>query len=124
MPSKSPRKILIVDPATGNGGHLRDLVRQAGWVPVCAAGEDAIERAKAERPAVVLMDLVLPPVDGYEVCRQFRADQATRHIPVIVVSGRAQKADQLWARMQGASDLVSKPCDVDGLLGAIRIALF
>jgi len=117
-------KILIVGHSADDAANLEALVSAAGFAPIRAGtGSDALERAKAEVPDVILIDVVAPPTDGYETCRELQADVAVRHIPVIVVSSRNQKADQLWARLQGASNLVPKPCAADELVGAIRSAL-
>jgi twitching motility two-component system response regulator PilH len=118
----SPR-VLIVGHSTDDAATLEAVVSAAGFAPIRAAtGADAIERARAEIPDVILIDVVAPPTDGYETCRDLQADVAIRHIPVIVVSTRNQKADQLWARLQGASNLLPKPCATDELVDAIRNA--
>lgn len=117
-------KVLIVGHSADEAAKLEAVVSAAGFAPISArAGTDAIERARAETPALILIDVVTPPIDGYETCRELQADVAIRHIPVIVVSTKNQKADQLWARLQGASNLVAKPCAPDELVGAIRNAL-
>lgn len=118
------KKILIVDDSAAEVANLKAIVSEAGWVPVCAtSGPEAVERARAERPHAILMDLIMPGMDGYEVIRQLQADAATKRIPVIVVSTKNQKADHLWARMQGASNLVGKPYSRDQLVGAIQTVL-
>ncbi|MGH8030552.1 MAG: response regulator, partial [Arenimonas sp.] len=77
----------------------------------------------SETPDLILIDVVTPPTDGYETCRELQADVAIRHIPVIVVSSRNQMTDQLWARLQGACNLLPSPCGAEELVGAIRSAL-
>ena len=120
----SKPKILIVGHSAGDAANLEAVVSAAGFAPIrAAAGAEAVERARAEVPDVILIDVVAPPTDGYETCRDLQADVAIRHIPVIVVSTRNHKSDQLWARLQGASNLVPKPCAADELVGAIRNAL-
>jgi twitching motility two-component system response regulator PilH len=120
----SSRKILIVGDAAVEAANLEALLCEAGYTPIYApAGPEAIERARTERPDLILIDIVVPPVDGYETCRDLQADVAVRHIPVIAVSTRSRQADQLWARLQGASNLVAKPCSPAQLVGAIRNAL-
>jgi CheY-like chemotaxis protein len=122
-PMSNP-KVLIVGHSADDAANLEAVVSAAGFAPIRAgAGADAIARAKAEVPDVILVEVVVPPTDGYETCRELQADVAIRHIPVIVVSTRNQKADQLWARLQGASNLVPKPCAADELVDAIRNAL-
>lgn len=118
------KKILIVDDSAAEVANLKAIVSEAGWMPVCAmSGAEAVTRAKAERPHLILMDVIMPGMDGYEAVRQLQADLATKHIPVIIVSTKNQKADHLWARMQGASTLVGKPYSRDELVGAIQTVL-
>lgn len=120
---KAPR-ILIVDESQARAEQLEATLRQAGFEPVRASpGDDALERARAERPNLILVNVVIPEADGYELCRELRSDRAVRHIPVIAVASPRTQADQLWARMQGASDLVNEPYSAEQLLGAIRTAL-
>lgn len=120
----STRKILIVGDPMVDAASLEAAVRGAGFAAIYASpGTDAVERARAEGPDVIVIDVVVPPTDGYETCRELQADGAIRHIPVIVVSTRHRQADQLWARLQGACDLVAKPCSPEQLVGAIRNAL-
>ncbi|MGQ0587637.1 MAG: response regulator [Gammaproteobacteria bacterium] len=118
----STPKILIVDDSDTRAARLEAIVRDAGFTPV-HAGSDALERARAERPDLILLNVVIPEADGYEVCRELRQDRAVRHIPVIAVATPRSQADQLWARMQGASDVVSAPYSIEQLIGAIRTAL-
>ena len=115
-------KILIVDDSDSRAARLDAIVREAGYTPV-HAGNDVLERARAERPDLILLNVVVPEVDGYEVCRELRNDRAVRHIPVIAVASPRTQSDQLWARMQGASDVVGQSDPVEQLLGAIRTAL-
>jgi twitching motility two-component system response regulator PilH len=117
-------KILIVGHSADDAATLEAVVSAAGFAPIrAAAGADAVQRAKSEIPDVIVIDVVAPPTDGYETCRDLQSDVAVRHIPVIVVATRSEKADQLWARLQGASNVVPKPCAADELVGAIRNAL-
>src|SRR5689334_21100760 len=118
-------KILIVDESPARAERLAAIVREAGFDVVRAAGGgDAVDRARAERPDLILVDVVPPQVDGYEVCRELRSDRAVRHIPLIAVAAaRGTEAEPLWARMQGASDFVDATYTAEKLLGAIRTAL-
>lgn len=117
-------KILIVDESPDRAERLELICRKAGFDVVRAkTGDDAVERARLERPDLILVDVVVPEADGYEVCRELRGDQTVRHIPLIAVATTRTEADPLWARMQGASDFVPTPYSAEQLLGAIRTAL-
>jgi twitching motility two-component system response regulator PilH len=118
-------KVLIVEDSPARGEQLAALVQEAGFaVARVGRGQDIVERARAERPDLVLLDLVAPPTDGYEACRELRGDPAVRHIPLIVVAPMPSPlADPLWARLQGASDFTGPEKSPDHLLASIRTAL-
>ena len=118
----STPKILIVDDSDIRAARLHAIVRDAGYLPR-PAGHDVLERARAERPDLILLHVELPATDGYELCRALRNDQAVRHIPLLTIVAVRGQADQLWARMQGASGVVDSPPSAERLLGAIRTAL-
>ncbi len=79
-------------------------------------GADAVSKAKSEKPDVIFMDIVMDGMDGFAACRSLRDNPDTKHIPVIVVSSKQQKADRVWAQMQGAKDLIGKPYDAKEVL--------
>lgn len=117
------RTILIVDDSSAEIANLRAIVTEAGWAAITAnSGREAVDRAKSEKPHVILMDIVMPEMDGYEACRALQADPATKAIPIVMVSTKNQKADQLWARMQGARSLVGKPYSKGDIIDAIKAA--
>jgi twitching motility two-component system response regulator PilH len=104
------KKILIVDDSAAEMAMMKSIVMEAGFLPITAVtGREGVEKAKAETPNLILMDIVMPDVDGYEAARQLTVDAATKNIPIVMVSTKNQKADQMWAKMQGAKALVGKP---------------
>jgi twitching motility two-component system response regulator PilH len=114
-------KILIVDDSSAELANLKAIVVDAGHFPVMINdGAQALERAKVEKPDLIFMDIVMPGVDGYEACRQLLGDPATKGIPVVMVSSKKQKADQLWAKMQGAHSLIGKPYTKEDILATIK----
>ena len=124
-------KLLVVDDSVTERDYLRDLLVKAGHVVVTAAsGRQAVALAQSERPNLVFMDIVMDDVDGFHATRSLREDPVTQGIPVVVVSSRNQKADKLWAQLQGAKGYVIKPYSteeilghVDRLTGAVKAAL-
>jgi len=119
----SLRTVLIVDDSVAEVANLRAIVTEAGWMAISASsGREAVDRAKSEKPHLILLDIVMPEMDGYEACRALQADPATKAIPIVMVSTKSQKADQLWARMQGAKALVGKPYSKTELIDAIKLA--
>lgn len=104
------QKILICDDSKTDLLNLKKSLESTNCVLIATNnGEQAFSKAKSEQPDVIFLDIVMPDVDGFAVCRKLRDDPATKHIPVIFVSSRHQKADRMWAQMQGAKDLIAKP---------------
>ena len=103
-------KVLVVDDSKTDLTNLEGILSAAGCVVLTSTnGQDAIEKAKAERPELIFLDIIMPEMDGYEACRKLAEDVATKDIPVVFVTSKNQKADRVWALMQGAKDLVTKP---------------
>jgi twitching motility two-component system response regulator PilH len=117
-------KVLIVDDSPAQLYSLRQMVERAGHQAVVAeSGEQALEVAASEHPAVILMDIVMPGMSGYQATRKLGRTESTRHIPVIFVSARDGEADRQWGLRQGACEYVTKPVDPGLLLTAISEAM-
>jgi twitching motility two-component system response regulator PilH len=117
-------KVLIVDDSPAQLYSLRRLVEQAGHQALVAeSGEQALEVAAIEHPAVILMDIVMPGMSGYQATRKLSRAESTRHIPVIFVSSRNGEADREWGLRQGAREYVTKPVNPSTLLTAISAAM-
>jgi len=117
-------KILIVDDSPSQLYTLCKIVEQGGHQTVVAdSGEKAIEVAADERPEVILMDIVMPGMSGYQAKRSLGRSESTRHIPVIFVSTKDGEADRAWGLRQGAREYVTKPVDPTLLLTAISEAM-
>ena len=117
-------KVLIVDDSPTQLYSLRKLVEQAGHQALVAeSGEKALEVAVSERPEVILMDIVMPGMSGYQATRQLGRGECTRHIPIIFVSSRNGEADRQWGLRQGAREYVTKPVNATVLLTAISEAM-
>lgn len=114
---------LVVDDVEIERERIGGILQEAGW-RVCTArsGADAIVRARAEHPEIIFMDIVMPGMDGFEACRRLAEDPGTRAIPVVFVSTKCQRVDQVWARMQGGRELIGKPYTAAQVLGALRHA--
>ncbi len=106
----SATKVLLVDDSPTDLAKLKSIVTDAGCLVLTASnGREALEKAKAERPDVIFLDIIMPEMDGYEACRELSSDQQTKDIPVVFVTSKGQKADRVWAKMQGGKALVAKP---------------
>src|ERR687883_1221025 len=109
-------KVLLVEDNEMNRDMLsRRLIRQGYEVVVAVDGEQGVEAALRERPAIVLMDMSLPVVDGWEATRRLKADDATRAIPVIALTAHAMAGDREKVIEAGCDDYLTKPIDEDAL---------
>ena len=114
------KKILIVDDSPTDRQFLLEKLSKHGYQCVTAeSGDEAIAKAKSELPDLVLMDVVMPGTSGYEATRAIARDDKTRHIPVIICTGRKQETDRIWGLRQGAIDYLLKPIDHRVLLEKI-----
>ena len=115
------KRILVVEDHEDNRQILRDLLGNAGYQMMEAeTGEAGLAAAAAERPDLILMDIQLPGLDGYEATRRLKADPALRSIPIIVVTSYAQSGDYAKARAAGCDAYVTKPFSPRQLLAKIK----
>jgi CheY-like chemotaxis protein len=115
------RKILIVDDAQADRSHLERIVSGAGHATLLAdSGAQALERARRDQPDLILMDVNMPGMDGFAATRALKADDTTKHIPVVFVSGKNQKADMAWGQMLGAKGYVTKPYSVEQIVAQLN----
>ena len=115
------KRILVVEDTEDNKQILRDLLTSAGYELVEAvSGEEGVELAGREAPDLILMDIQLPGMDGYEAARRIRADSALAHIPIIAVTSYALSGDEAKARAAGCDGYVAKPFSPRMLLAKIR----
>ncbi|MEW4561577.1 response regulator [Bremerella sp. JC770] len=114
-------KILIVEDDRALADVLAYNVRQAGYEVLSAYdGQDGLTQAQVKTPDMVILDLMLPVVDGLEVCRRLRADPATKDVMVLMLTAKAEESDQLIGFSLGADDYVTKPFSVKVLLERIK----
>jgi twitching motility two-component system response regulator PilH len=120
-PIMAIKRVLVVDDNASDRANLERIVSGAGYTVIMAAGgKDALQMAKSEKPDLIFMDVVMPDVDGFAATRALKADGATKNIPVVFVTSKNQKADKVWAEMQGGSDLVGKPFGNDEILSQLK----
>jgi len=113
--------VLVVDDSPTDLHLLNGYLENHGYRTLNASsGEEALQKASSERPDLILMDVVMPGMNGFEATRSLSRNPDTRHIPVIVVTSKQQETDKIWAMRQGARDFVSKPVDEKTLIGMIR----
>ena len=118
-------RILVVDDSpTETHKIVNTLSRLGHQVLTAATGSDGVSKAQEEQPDVILMDVVMPGINGFQATRQITRSDSTSHIPVVIVSSKNQDADRVWGERQGACGYLTKPVDdrtlintVNGLLG-------
>jgi twitching motility two-component system response regulator PilH len=114
------QKILVVDDSPTDRQYMIETLSKKGYQIVTAEnGEDAVVKAKTELPDLILMDVVMPGLNGYQATRSITRDEATKHIPVIMCTSKGQDTDKIWGMRQGALDYLVKPVDAQQLLAKI-----
>jgi twitching motility two-component system response regulator PilH len=114
------KRILVVDDSATERHMLRDLLTKAGYDVVSSEnGEDAIVKARQVKPDLILMDVVMPGLNGFQATRAISRDPETKSIPVIMCTSKSQETDKIWGLRQGARDYVVKPVDRELLLAKI-----
>ena len=114
------KKILVVDDSPTERHVLVELLTRNGYQVITAeSGEEGIEKAKSELPDLVLMDVVMPGLNGYQATRTLTRDDTTKHIPIIVCTSKGHETDKIWGLRQGALDYLVKPVNGEELLSKI-----
>jgi len=114
------KKILVVDDSPTERHVMKALLTSSGYEVITAnSGEEGIAKAKSELPDLILMDVVMPGLNGYQATRTLTRDEATRNIPVIVCTTKGQETDKIWGLRQGAQDYLVKPVNGPELLAKI-----
>ena len=117
------RRILAVDDDALNRDILEILLADDYELTLAASGDEALALAKKLRPELVLLDVVMPGMDGYQACRLMRAEESLRDTKIILVSGKAMEDERRAGLDAGADDYVTKPFDHDELLAKIEAFL-
>ena len=118
------KKILIVDDSPTERHVLNSLLTKAGYEVVsCDSGDDAIVKAKITMPDLILMDVVMPGLNGFQATRAISRDAATKHIPIVLCTSKSQETDKIWGLRQGAVDYMVKPVSPDQLVAKAQATL-
>lgn len=114
-------RILIIDDSPTETFRFKEILTKHGYdVLEASNGADGVTLAKAEQPDLVLMDVVMPGVNGFQATRQITRDEDTKHIPVVIVSTKDQATDRVWGKRQGAIDYLIKPIEEKQLIDVIK----
>lgn len=114
-------KILVVDDSPSEMAKFRDILqRHQHEIIEAYTGEDGVQKAIDHVPDIILMDVVMPEMNGFQATRKITREPATSHIPVIIISTKNQETDRVWGRRQGAKDYLTKPVVEDELIRVIN----
>ncbi len=121
---KTMARILIVDDSPTEMYKLTGMLEKHGHEVLKAEnGADGVALARQEKPDAVLMDIVMPGLNGFQATRQLTKDADTAHIPVIIITTKDQETDKVWGTRQGAKDYLTKPVDEDTLIKTLNNVL-
>jgi len=114
------QKILIVDDSPTERYFLSDILIKNGFsVSTAENGEEALVKIKSDKPQLILMDIVMPGQNGFQITRAITRDPDTQDVPVIICTSKGQETDRIWGLRQGARDYIVKPVDPQELLAKI-----
>lgn len=120
----SAKKILVVDDEVDLVETVRFPLEMEGYhVLVSYNGEDALNQARKENPDLILLDLMLPKLDGYKVCRLLKFDDRYKHIPILMLTAKTQERDKMLGMETGANEYITKPFEMDDLLKKVKAYL-
>ncbi|MFI5178743.1 MAG: PleD family two-component system response regulator [Vicinamibacterales bacterium] len=114
------KRVLVVDDSPTDRQIVTTLLQKQGYeVTTAVDGEDALEKVANDRPPLIVLDIILPKMNGYQVLRQLKTAPETRDIKIILLSSKSQESDRFWGLKQGADDYIAKPYPDEALLAAI-----
>ena len=114
------KKIMVVDDSPTERFFLQDLLTKKGYAVISAdTGEEGVARAAKELPDLILMDVVMPGLNGFQATRQISKSPETAHIPIFMCTTKDQETDKVWGVRQGAKDYLVKPVNAEELLAKI-----
>ena len=115
------KKIFIADDESGFVSTLRSRLEFEGFeVTTAPNGKAALEKIPDEKPDLILLDVMMPAMNGYQVCRALKENSATKEIPILMLTAKSQESDKFWGREAGADAYMTKPFDMDELINEIE----
>ena len=119
-----PKKILIVDDEVDLVKTIKFSMEAEGYMVLASYnGEDALNQARKENPDLIVLDIMLPKLDGYKVCRLLKFDEQYKNIPILMLTAKTQQKDKLLGKETGADEYITKPFDMDELMEKVKTYL-
>lgn len=113
--------VLVVEDSVTQREMITDLLKGSGLkVSVASDGVEALEEVQARCPDLVVLDIVMPRMNGYEVCRRLKADPKTQSVPIVMCSSKGEEFDRYWGMKQGADAYIAKPFQPTELVGTVK----
>lgn len=113
--------ILIVEDSPSELELMSHFLQESGYKVIKATGgKEAIEKAQEQKPDVIVTDVVMPGMSGFELCRYLKKNPVTENVPIVICSSKNQEIDRLWAMRQGADVYLTKPYTREQLLRAVK----
>jgi twitching motility two-component system response regulator PilH len=113
--------VLVVEDSVTQREMITDLLKGSGLsVSIATDGVEALEHIEGQHPDLVVLDIVMPRMNGYEVCRRIKADPKTQHVPVVMCSSKGEEFDRYWGMKQGADAYIAKPFQPTELVGTVK----
>jgi len=113
--------VLVVEDSLAQRQMISDLLKGSGLtVDVASDGVEALEQIQKLTPDVVVLDIVMPRMNGYELCRRLKADPKTQNVPVVMCSSKGEEFDRYWGMKQGADAYIAKPFQPTELIGTVK----
>ena len=113
--------VLVVEDSVSQREMISDLLRKSGLnVTIASDGVEALEKIQGHCPDLVVLDIVMPKMNGYEVCRRLKADPKTQNVPVVMCSSKGEEFDRYWGMKQGADAYIAKPFQPTELVGTVK----
>jgi DNA-binding response OmpR family regulator len=117
----NPKKILIVDDEVDLVKTIKFSLEAEGYKVLASYnGEDALNQARKENPDLIVLDIMLPKLDGYKVCRLLKFDEQYKNIPILMLTAKTQGKDKLLGKETGADEYITKPFDIEELMEKIK----
>ncbi len=114
-------EVLLVEDSPVQREMISGILQDNGWqVTLAADGIEALEQMQKSSPDLVVLDIVMPRMNGYEVCRRLKSDPKTRNVPVVMCSSKGEEFDRYWGMKQGADAYIAKPFQPVELIGTIK----